>query len=340
MSPATSHSDGRHQIVRTRRRLLHNSLMVAAVAIFTAIGCTGQRSKIPRLGFVSPLPDDLEQLIQVLRGIRYVVGQNITIESRLPGEDPPLLAQAVDELVRLAVDIIVIVGTPAAQAATHATRTIPLVFHAVGDPVASGVVANLARPEGNVTGVTNFAPQVIAKGLEYLVQLASGVARIAFVGNLGGNSGSALQLAAAQAAAATMGVHIVAFELRDVGEIDQIFESFSGSGVKALMVGSDAKTKAGQVRLVELAARYKVPAIYNRREFADAGGLIGFGPSYPALWQRVADLVDKILHGKAPADLPVEQPKSFDLVVNLRTAEKSGIPVPQAIIAQATEVIR
>ncbi len=343
MSPANSHADGRRQVVTTRRRLLYHGLTAAGVAILAASGCApvaGPPSKIPRLGFVSPFPADAEQLVRALRGIGYVAGQNITVESRLSaGETPAQLTPLVEELARLPVDTIATAGTPAAQIAKAATRTIPIVFYAVGDPIASGVVTNLARPEGNVTGVTNFSPKAIGKGLEYLVQLAPGVKRIAFVGNLRGNSGSTQQLAAAQTAAATMGVQIVEFALRDVGGIDQIFESFALSGVQALIVGSDGVTLGGMARLVELAARYRLPAIYNRREFAVAGGLIAFGPNYPALWERVAVLVDRILRGRAPGDLPVEQPTLFDLAVNATTAQALGITVPQSILMQA-EVIQ
>jgi len=329
-------------MVRTRRLLLYDGLTVAAVAIFAASGCAssvGQRSKIPSLGFASPVPDDAEQLIQALRRIGYYDGRNIGMESRTAGETREQLTPVVEDLVRLPVDIIATAGTTAAKVAKASTGRIPILFFGVGDAVAFGLVANVARPEGNVTGVTNFAPQVIAKGLEYLVQLAPGVARIAFVGNLGGNPGSPLQLAAAKTAAATIGVQIVEFELRDAGDIDRVFELFSASGVKAVLVGSDAITINNQPRLVELAARYRLPAMYSKRAFADAGGLIAHGPNYPALWDRLAALVDKILRGKAPGDLPVEQPTNFDLVVNVKTARALGITLPPSILVQA-EVIQ
>jgi len=307
-----------------------------------ACGCVPpveRRSKIPRLGFVSPASRDRELFVQALRGIGYVEGRSIAIESRTAGESDEQLTPAIEELARLPADVIVIAGTPAALAAKRTTGTIPIVFFSVGDPVVSNVVASLARPGGNVTGVTNVSPQAIGKGLEYLLQLTPGVTRVAFMGNLA-NPGSRLQFAAAQSAAATIGVQIVDFGLRDAGDIDRIFETFSNSGVKAVMVGTDAITINNQARIVDLAARYRLPALYNGRDFALAGGLISYGPNYAALWERVADLVDKILHGRAPGDLPVEQPTRFDLVVNTKTAQALDITVPQAILAQATEVVR
>jgi putative ABC transport system substrate-binding protein len=310
--------------------------------MLAAYGCVPpvQRSKIPRLGFVSPASRDRELFVQALRGLGYLEGQSIAIESRTAGETDEQLTPAIEELVRLPADIIVIAGTPAALAAKRTTRTIPIVFLGVGDPVVSNVVASFARPGGNVTGVTNVSPQAIGKGLEYLLQVAPDAARVAFMGNLGANPGSRLQFAAAQSAATTIGVQIVDFGLRDAGDIDRIFETFSNSGVKAVMVGTDAITINNQARIVDLAARYRLPALYNGRDFAVAGGLISYGPNYAALWERVADLVDKILHGRAPGDLPVEQPTRFDLVVNSKTAQSLGITVPQAILVQATEVIR
>lgn len=327
---------------RTRRRILRDGLMVAGIGVLAACRCVlpvAQRSKIPKLGFVSPALSDLDQFMQPFRAIGYVEGQTFTIDPRKAEEAPEQLKVVVEELVRLPVDIIVAAGTPAAAVAKGATTTIPIVFLGVGDPVALGLVASLARPEGNVTGVTNIAPQAIGKGLEYLVRLAPGVARVAFVGNLSGNAGSLLQLAAARSAAATIGVEIVDFGLRVADDIERVYESLPNTGVKAVMVGSDAITMNNQPRFVELAARYRLPAIYSRREFADAGGLIAFGPNYAALWERVAGLVDKILRGRVPGDLPVEQPTKFDLVINAKTAQALGITIPQAILVQA-EVIR
>jgi putative ABC transport system substrate-binding protein len=155
---------------------------------------------------------------------------------------------------------------------------------------------------------------------------------------LANNPGSLLQLAAAQSAAMTIGVQVIDFGVRDAGDIDRVFGSFSDARVKAVMIGSDAITINNQPRLVELAAQYRLPAIYSRREFADAGGLIAYGPNYAALWERLAVLVDKIIRGRAPGDLPVEQPTKFDLVVNAKTAQALGMTIPRAILVQAEVV--
>jgi len=331
--------DSLTQIGWTRRRLMRDGVSVACLGVLAACGCVPSVEKIPRVGFVSPATADREQFLQALRGIGRVEGQSMTFDWRTADEAAPQLTPVVEELVRRPADVIATAGTITTQVAKGATRTIPIVFFGVGDPVAVGLVASLARPEGNVTGVTNIAPQAVGKGLEYLLKLAPRVARVAFVGNLAGNPGSLLQLAAAQSAAATIGVQIMAFGVRDAGDIDRVFGSFSAVGVNAVMVGSDAITINNRPRLVELARQYRLPAIYSRREFADAGGLIALGPNYAALWVRLAVLVDKIIRGRVPGDLPVEQPTDTDLVVNATTAQALGITIPQAILVQA-EVVK
>jgi len=335
MSGDRPHLDSPNRIGWTRRRVMRDSVSVACFGMLAACGCVPSAVKIPIVGFVSPVNADHEQFRRALRGIGRVEGQSITFESRTEREAADQLTAAVEELVRLPADVIAVAGTPAAQVAKGATRTIPIVFFGVGDPVTPGLVASLARPEGNVTGVTNIAPQAIGKGLEYLLQLVPGTARVAFVGNLANNPGSLLQLAAAQSVATTIGVQITDFGVRDAGDIDRVFGSFSAAGVKAVMIGSDAITINNQPRLVELAAQYRLPAIYSRREFALAGGLIALGPNYPALWVRLAVLVDKIIRGRAPGDLPVEQPTETALVVNAKTAQALGITIPRAILVQA-----
>ncbi len=282
----------------------------------------------------------MERFLQELRALGNFEGKTVTIELRSPAESPDQLTPAIEELVRLPADIIVVLGSTAAQIAKAATRTIPVVFWGVADAVRLDLVTSLARPEANVTGVTNFSAKAVGKGLEYLLQILPGITRVAFVGNLKGNPGVLLQLEAAQATAGTIGVQIVESAVSNAADIDSAFASFPGSGVKAVMAASDGIMNINRKQLVDTAARYRLPTIYPRREFADAGGLIGYGPSYPALQERLAVMVDKILHGKAPADLPVEQPKLFDLVPNLRTAEALGMTFPPAILALATDVIR
>jgi len=338
-------ADRRDEGVWTRRRVLRDGVAVAGIGILVAVRCApsvGARPKIPTVGFVSPLPPDLEEFLRPFRALGYVDGLSVRIEARtaVQSETPAQLTPVIEELIRLPADVIVAAGSTAAQAARGATTTIPVVFFGVADAIALGLVTSLARPAGNVTGLTNFSAKAVGKGLEYLLQLVPGIARVAFVGNLGGNPGSLLQLAAAKATAGTMGVEMIDFALRDAADIDPVFASFSDRGIKAVMVGSDGITTQNRQRLVEIAARYRLPTIYARREFADAGGLIAYGPSYPALWERLAVLVDKIVRGSPPGDLPVEQPTRFDLVVNSKTARSLGITIPQTILVQATDVVQ
>ena len=335
MSGDRPHMDSPTRIGWTRRRVMRDGVSVACLGLLAASGCVPAVLKIPIVGFVSPAPADREPFLHALRGVGRVEGQSMTFDWRTADEAAPQLTPVVEELVRRPADVIATAGTITTQVAKGATRTIPIVFFGVGDPVTSGLVASLARPESNVTGVTNIAPQAIAKGLEFLLQLVPGTARVAFVGNLAGNPGSLLQLAAAQSVATAIGVQIMAFGVREAGDIDRVFGSFSDAGVKAVMIGSDAITINNQPRLVGLAAQYRLPAIYSRREFALAGGLIALGPNYPALWVRLAVLVDKIIRGRAPGDLPVEQPTETALVVNAKTAQALGITIPRAILVQA-----
>ena len=344
MSGGSADPDGRHEMVWTRRRALCRGVTAVSIGVLAACGCVpsiGQRPKVSTVGFVSPFDPDLERFVRAFRALGYVEGQTVTIASRTGFvETAEQLTPPIEGLVRLPADIIVAVGSTGARVAKEKTTTIPVVFFGVADAVALGLVTNVARPEGNLTGVTNVSAQAIGKGLEYLLQLVPGVARVAFVGNLAGNPGSLLQLAAAQASAKTIGVQIVDFALRNQADIDPVFDSVSKSRVQAVVVGSDGITLSNQQLLVEIAARHRLPTIYTRREFADDGGLIAYGPSYPALWDRCAALVDKIVRGSTPGDLPVEQPTRFDLIVNFKTAQALGIPIPQAVLVQATEVIR
>lgn len=314
-------------------------MAVVGLGALAACGYVPSPAAVPKVGFVSPAPADRASFLHALEGIGRVEGRSMRFEWRTAGrEEAPQLTPVIAELVRLPTDVIAAAGTPAARVAKEATGTIPIVFFAAADPVGSGLVASLAHPAGNVTGVTNFAPEAIRKGLEYLLQLAPGVSRVAFVGNLPGNPGSPLQLAAAQSAAKTLGAEIIEFPIGDVRDIERAFETFSARGVKAVVVGSDAVTINGRARLVELAAQYRLPAVYSRREFADAGGLVAYGPNYAALWERLAVLVDRILRGSAPGDLPVEQPTRFDFVINTRTAQALGMTIPESVLVLAEVV--
>jgi putative tryptophan/tyrosine transport system substrate-binding protein len=237
------------------------------------------------------------------------------------------------------VDVIVTVGGAATKAAQHATRTIPIVMSVVIDPVGSGLIASLARPGGNVTGLSIMAPDLVGKQLELLKEVVPGVSRVALLWNPA-NPGSAPQLQAVEAAAEALGVQLHTLEARDPQEIDRAFAAMTKERAGALVVLADA-IFGNQVRqIAELAAERRLPSIFWPREFAETGGLMAYGANLLDLERRAATFVDKILKGAKPADLPVEQPLKFDLVINLKTAQALGLTISPTLLFQATEVIQ
>jgi len=232
------------------------------------------------------------------------------------------------DLVRMPVDVIVTVGGAATKAAQHATRTIPIVMSVVIDPVGSGLIASLARPGGNVTGLSIMAPDLVGKQLELLKEVVPGVSRVALLWNPA-NPGSAPQVRAAEAAARAVGVQLHTLEARDPQEIDRAFAAMTREQAGALVVLADA-IFGNQVRqLAEIAAERRLPAVFVVREFAEAGGLLVYSANLLDLGRRAAGYVDKILKGAKPADLPVEQPLKFELIINLKTAEALGLTFPR-----------
>jgi putative ABC transport system substrate-binding protein len=276
-----------------------------------------------------------------MRALGYVEGQHFVLEYRgVAGQFERLPALAA-ELVRLKVDVIVTQGTPAALAAKHATTTIPIVMVGVGDPVASGLVASLARPGGNITGLSVLGPDLVGKQLEFLKDMLPAVSRVALLWNPA-NPAHALFVRAADVAAQALGVQLHRVEARGPDAFDGAFASMTSAHAGALLVVPDAVFLQHHRRLAELAAMSHLPTMYSLqcRESMEAGGLLCYGASPQDGWRRGATYVDKILKGAKPADLPVEQPTKFKLVINLKTAKALGITIPPHLLVLADEVIQ
>ena len=299
------------------------------------------RGKTARVGFLhfvsSPLLDEAFQ--EGLRELGYVEGQNIVIEYRsADGKDERLPGLAA-ELVRLKVDVIVSASPPATEAAKRATSTVPIVFALSGDPVAAGLVASLARPGGNITGLATISGEVVGKQLELLKRVAPKVSRVAVLQNPS-NPGHALTLPQAEGAARALGVQLQVLKARTPSEIEVAFAAMRSQRADGALVLRDAMFREQRAQIVALAAKSRLPAVYGLREEAEAGGLMAYGASVPQLFRRAATYVDKILKGAKPADLPVEQPTKFELVINLKTAKALGLTIPPSLLGQADQVIQ
>ena len=245
------------------------------------------------------------------------------------------------ELVALKVDVIVAASTLAALAAKQATRTLPIVFAAAGDPVTSGLVTSLARPGGNVTGLSFFSPELVGKCLEQLKQAVPEVSRVAVLWQPGGPGERTEKdmLKAAEVAARALGVRLQFVEARGPEDFDRAFSDMTRARAGALTVLPSTMFFNERRRLVDLAAKNRLPAVYPWREYVEAGGLMSYGPNVPDLFRRAATYVDKILKGAKPGDLPVEQPTKFELVINLKTAKALGLTIPQSLLQRADQVI-
>jgi putative ABC transport system substrate-binding protein len=242
-----------------------------------------------------------------------------------------------EELVRLKVDLIVAPTTPAILAIKKASSTIPIVFASISDPVASGFVASLARPGGNMTGLTILGPELSGKRLELLKESFSNVTRVAILWN---PDAEANVFKMTQAAASTLGLHLQSLEVRGPNDFDNAFETTIREHVQALMTIPTPIVNFHQGRIIQFAAKNRLPAMYALPEFTEAGGLMSYSPSYTALYRRAAWYVDKVLRGTKPADLPVEQPTKFEFIVNLRTAKQLGLTIPPNVLARADRVIK
>jgi len=275
--------------------------------------------------------------VQQLRELGWIEGRNVTIEYRRTDGRPEQMAEIAAEFVRLKVDVIVTWATPPTVAAKQATSVIPIVFAVVGDPVGTGLVASLARPGGNITGLSLQQTDSASKRVELLREVVPDLRRLAFMGNLG-NRALMLELGEVQTATRILGLEITAPEIRRAEDIAPAFEALNGHA-QALYVAPDPLLLANRVRFQTLVLTARLPAIYNSREWVEAGGLISYGPNFLDLFRRAAGYVDKILRGAKASDIPIEQPTKFDLVINLTTAMALGLDVPPTLLARADEVI-
>jgi putative ABC transport system substrate-binding protein len=282
----------------------------------------------------------VEVFRQGLGELGYVEGHNLALVIRSPEKGPDQLPDLAAELVRLKVDVIVTGGPPPIQAAKEATRTIPLVMAGHPDPVAGGLVASLARPGGNITGLSITAGlELYGKRLELLKEVVPKVSRVAFLFNPT-TPANALQAKETEVAARALGVQLQALEVRSPNDIDSGFQAANKARAGALLTLDSPLFNTHRTRIVDLAAKNRLPAMYGFSEFVDAGGLMVYGVNLPDVWRRTAIHVDKILKGTKPAELPVEQPTKFDFVINLKAARQIGLTIPPQVLAQADKVIR
>jgi putative ABC transport system substrate-binding protein len=306
-----------------------------------------QAAKVARIGHLSPnlaaSPHLRDAFLQGLRDLGYVEGRNVVIEYRDAEGKLERLPALAAELVALKVDVILAEGgTLGPRVAMQATTTVPIVFAGAGDPVGSGLVTSLARPGGNVTGLTGIGPELVGKRLELLKQALPGVNRVAVLRQpdaLGERTAKDM-LKAADVAARALGVQPQFIEARGPDELARAFSDMTSARAGALTVLPANMFLREHRRLVDLAAKNRLPAVYTSREFVDAGGLMSYGANQPDLFRRAATYVDKILKGAKPGDLPVEQPTKFELVINLKTAKALGLTIPQSVLAHADEVIQ
>jgi putative ABC transport system substrate-binding protein len=303
-----------------------------------------QTKKVPRIGYLGATsrsinPARIEAFRQGLRELGYVEGKNIVIEYRYAEGKLDRLPALAAELVGLKVDIIVMGGPAATRSAKQATATIPIVMAYDDDPVGSGFVASLARPGGNITGLSTLAPEISGKQLELLREIVPKLSRVAVLGNAI-QPGNPQALREINLAADAFGVQLQYLEVGGPKDIDTVFRAASKGRADAVLVLGNPTLFSQRRQLADLAVNSRLPTIYNRPEYVEDGGLVFYGPSYIDLYRRAATYVDKILKGTKPADLPVEQPKKFEFIINLNTAKQIGLTIPPNVLARADKVIR
>jgi putative ABC transport system substrate-binding protein len=303
-----------------------------------------QPARIHRIGILIPtsasfLSARVEALRQGLRALGYVEGKNILIEDRYAEGKGERLPDLAAELVQLKVDVIVTSSPSATLAAKKASATIPIVIASANDPVGTGLVSSLAQPGGNITGLSLMVPDLDGKRLELLKEAFPKVARVAFLWEPGGSRGN-LPLTGMEAAAKALGLKLLSLEVRSLDDFEGAFARAKEERAQALITTTGARINTQQRRVLDLAAKNRLAAIYHYNEFVEAGGLMSYGPNNTDLWRRAADFVDKILKGAKPADLPVQQATKFDLIINLKAAKQIGLTIPQKLLARADKVIR
>jgi putative ABC transport system substrate-binding protein len=323
----------------TRRAFLAGAIALSAAPLAAE---AQQAGKVYRIGWLGgrPFPDAqpfTDAFRQALHERGWVEGQNFVFEHR-PAVRSGSLPDLAAELIRLKIDVIVAVGDPAIRAAKQATSTIPIVMAPSADPIGAGFVASLARPGGNITGSSILAAELGGKRLELLREVVPKASRVAVLWN-SADPAKALELKDTQVAARALGVTLQSVEVRGADDFDSAFSAISRGRPDALIAFSEPLALAHRGRIVDFAAKSQLPMISEIKEFADAGGLMTYGPSLPDLFRRAATYVDKILKGAKPADLPIEQPTKFELVINLKTAKALGLTIPRSVLLRADQVI-
>jgi putative ABC transport system substrate-binding protein len=318
------------------------SLLGGAAAAWPLAASAQQSGKLPTIGLLVPgTPSTHGQwfaaLVRRLRELGWIEGGNITIEYRWAAGSSERFAEIAAEFVRLKVDVIATSATGPTLAVKQATSSIPIIFAGVGDPVGIGIVDNLARPSGNITGLSVLFTDLAGKRLELLREVLPGLRRLAILTNIG-NPSAMLEVHEVEATVRTLGLESVTPEVRRPEDIAPAVETLK-DGVDALYVISDPVINTNRIRINTLALRARIPTMHSLREYVEVGGLISYGPNVSDMFRRAGELVDKILRGAKPADIPVEQPTKFDLVINVTTAKALGLEVPTTLLARADEVI-
>jgi putative tryptophan/tyrosine transport system substrate-binding protein len=325
------------------RRREFITLMGGAAAAGWPLAARGQQpGKLRTIGFLGVASATVwgqwvAAFVQRLRELGWIEGRTVAIEYRWADGRTERFAEIAAEFARLKVDIIVTAGPQAVSAAKQAMPVTPIVFAITGDAVGTGIVASLARPGGNVTGLSMLIPDTAGKKLELLREVVPGLRRLAVMANVG-FSESLQEMGVVQPMARTLGLDVATLEIRRAEDIAPAFESLNDHA-QALYVCSDPLVNTNRDRINTLAQSARLPTMYGLREYVEAGGLVSYGPNIPDLFRRAGDFVDKILRGAKPADLPVEQPTKFDLIVNLKTATALGLTVPPTLLGRADEVI-
>ena len=319
------------------------SLIITLAAVFLTppSAHAQQPGKMPRIGYLvigSEVGQVSEAFLQGLRDLGYVEGKNIIIEYRGdPQRREERLPELAADLVRLKVDVIVALSPPAARAAKNATKTIPIVIRSTGDPVQGGFVSSLARPGGNITGMTSISSELYGKRLELLKEIMLRLSRVAVLRNPNRGASDFKEM---QSAARSLGLQLHSLEVRGPNDFENAFRAAGKARAQALITIRTPLFNNHRKQIADLAIRSRLPAIYDERAYVEAGGLMSYGTNLADLERRAAVFVDKILKGTKPADLPVEQPKKFELVINLKAAKQIGLTIPPNVLARADKVIK
>jgi putative ABC transport system substrate-binding protein len=327
-----------------KRAAVPSILVAVGLLTLAVIAEAQQPKKIPRIGFLgasspSAISARIEAFRQGLRELGYVEGKNIVIEYRYAEGKLDRLSTLAAELVRLGVDVIVLAGPASIRPAKEATSTIPIVMANDADPVGSGVVASLARPGGNITGLSNLAPEISGKRLELLKEIVPRLSRLAILGT-STTSGTAQVLKEMEPAAGVFKVQLQYLDVLSPKDIETVFREARKGRADAVLVLQGGVFNSHRKQIVDLAVRSRLPAIYHAREWVEDGGLMSYGVSVTDLYRRAATFVDKILKGAKPADLPVEQPTKFEFIINLKAAKQIGLTIPPNVLARADKVIK